>query len=209
VHRPRLGVAIADVNPADAEVYGLPSVSGVEVTAVTPGMPADRAGLQLGDVILRINDQPVNTVPDLQSRVARFQPGDRVTVGFVRYGKAMSTTVELGEFEATRVATPAEQPTSANPLGFTVTNLPARLRRDNMRGENIPVVDHIDQVGPAAGSGLLPGHIIRRFNGTEIRSIRDLQRAANGIRRGQVVSLIVVDVRDSAAVPSIVNYRVR
>src|SRR5690606_20587005 len=105
VHRPRLGVAIADVNAADAEVYDLPSVSGVEVTAVTPGTPADQAGIQLGDVILTINDEPVNTVPDLQSRVARFQPGDRVSVGFVRYGRSMTTSVELGEFEPAQVST--------------------------------------------------------------------------------------------------------
>ena len=209
VHRPRLGVAIADVNAADAEVYGLPSVSGVEVTAVTPGTPADRAGIQLGDVILKINDETVNTVPDLQSRVARFQPGDRVTVGFVRYGRAMTTTVELGEFAAQRVATPSADPrTSSNPLGFTVTPVPPRLRRGDM-GANAPVVTNIDQLGPAAGSGLGEGHVILRFNGREIGSIRDLERAAAGVKSGQVVSLIVVDIRDPEALPTIVNYRVQ
>jgi serine protease Do len=210
VHRPRLGVAIADVNAADAEVYGLPRVSGVEVTTVTPGMPADRAGIQLGDVILRINDEPVNTVPDLQSRVARFQPGDRVHVGFVRYGQSMTTTVELGEFEPARVATPAaEARTSGNPLGFRVTPIPGRLRTPAYRNDDGPMVADLDQLGPAAGSGLRVGHVIRRFNGREIGSIRDLERAAANLRSGQVVSLIVVDLRDPEGLPSIVNYRVQ
>jgi serine protease Do len=208
VHRPRLGVAIADVNAADAEVYDLPSVSGVEVTTVTPGMPADRAGLQLGDVILTINDEPVNTVPDLQSRIARFQPGDRVSVGFVRYGKAMTTTVALGEFEAPRVASPTAEPrANRNPLGFTVTPIPGRLRTESYRAEEGPMVADLDQLGPAAGSGLRPGHVIRRFNGREIRNIRDLERAAGAVKSGEVVSLIVVDIRDPEALPAIVNYR--
>ena len=210
VHRPRLGVAITDVNAADAEVYGLPSVSGVEVTGVTPGTPADRAGLELGDVILVINDQPVNTVPDLQSRVARFQPGDRVNVEFVRYGKAMATTVELGEFEAAAVATPLEPPASdGNRLGFTVSTLPPGMQTASMRGSDIPVVARVDPLGPAAGSGLGRGHVIRRFNGTEIRTVRDLDRAAGNVQSGQVVSLIVVNAGDPDAIPTIVNYRVR
>src|SRR5690606_25932108 len=207
VHRPRLGVAISDVNAADAEVYDLPGVSGVEIVSVTPGLPADRAGLQLGDVVLRINDEPVNTVPDLQARIARFQPGDRVNIGFIRYGRAMTTTVELGEFEAVRVATPpVEAPPQGNVLGFTVSRIPPRLRNAALDND-APMVANIDRLGPADGSGLVPGHVIRRFNGREINTIRDLERAASATKRGDVVSLIVVEVSDPQVQPTIVNYR--
>jgi serine protease Do len=210
VHRPRLGVVIDNVSSADAEVYGLSSIAGVEVTSVTPGEPADRAGLQLGDVILSINDEPVNSVPELQARVARFQPGDRVRVGFVRYGRSMTATVQLGEFErpepAARVQPP---PASSNPLGFSVAPLPSNLRTGALRGDDIPVVTSVDRLGPAEGSGLGRGHVIRRFNGREIRSIRDLERAAASVRSGQVVSLIVVNAMDPDALPTIVNYRIR
>jgi serine protease Do len=210
VHRPRLGVVIADVNAADAEVYSLPSVTGVEVTAVTPGFPADKAGLQLGDVILTVDDNPVNTVPDLQSRVARLQPGDRVSVGYIRYGKAMTTTVVLGEFDPVQVATPVAQPRpDSNPLGFSVTTVPAGMRTAAFRGNDVPIVSRVDPLGPAAGSGLGRGHVIRRFNGTEIRTVRDLERAAGSVRSGQVVSLIVVDAEDPEGVPTIVNYRLQ
>jgi serine protease Do len=210
VHRPRLGVQIAAVSAADAEVYSLPSVAGVEVIAVTPGTPADRAGLQLGDVVLTINDEPVNTVPELQSRVARFAPGDRIQLGFVRYGKAMTTTVELGEFERAEVQAPVEEPPrSANPLGFTVTALPPSMRTGALRGNDIPVVTSVERIGPAAGSGLERGHVITRFNGRDVRTIRDLERAAASVRSGQVVSLIVVAAGDEDAVPIIVNYRIQ
>jgi S1-C subfamily serine protease len=69
------------------------------------------------------------------------------------------------------------------------------------------MVADLDQLGPAAGSGLRPGHVIRRFNGREIRNIRDLERAAGAVKSGEVVSLIVVDIRDPEALPAIVNYR--
>lgn len=210
VHRPRLGVQIQDVNAADAEVYSLPSVSGVEVIAVTPGTPADRAGLQLGDVIMSIDGEAVSTVPELQSRVALFQPGDKVRVGFVRYGRALTTTVELGEFERQQASAPVEQPPrSGSPLGFAVAPLPPAMQTRSLQGDNIPVVSSIDRLGPAATSGLARGHVIRRFNGRDIRTIRDLERAAAGVSKGDVVSLIVVAAGDADATPMIINYRVQ
>src|SRR5688572_3323720 len=143
VHRPRLGISIQDVTAADAEVYGLSEIKGVEVVSVTPGEAAHRAGLQLGDVITTIDGSAVNTLTDLQSRVALFQPGDRIQVGFVRQGKLMQAAVQLGEFAA------AENPNAqrerpqpnANPLGFTVTALPVSVaRRLRLQGADIPVV---------------------------------------------------------------------
>jgi serine protease Do len=212
VHRPRLGISIQDVSAADAEVYGLSSITGVEVTSVTPGEAADRAGLQLGDVITTIDGTVVNTLTELQSRVALFQPRDKIRVGFVRYGKPMQAMVELGEFApAPNRDAQRERPhRDANPLGFTVAALPANVaRRAGLKGENIPVVTDVDELGTAAGSGLDRGHVIRRFNNREIRDIRDLERAAASIRRGDVVSLIVLDARQSDPIPTIVNYRVQ
>ena len=208
-HRPRLGVQIDDVTAADAEVYKLSSVSGVEVTAVTRGTPADRAGMQLGDVILSLNDQPVNTVAELQARVAQFNPGDRVEVGFIRYGRQQQATVQLGEFEVARQEeAPRQQRRDDNPLGFRVSVLPSALaERAGIRGENVPVVTTVDPVGPAANSGLGRGDVIRKFNGRDIRTVRDLERAAAGVRAGEVVSLVVVRLRDPELTPTIVNFR--
>jgi serine protease Do len=209
VHRPRLGVSIEDVNAADAEVYSLPAVTGAEITSVAPGTPADAAGLRLGDVILALNNEPIHTVADLQARVARFNPGDRVKVGFIRYGDSMETTVQLGEFEAARTERPRErQQRERNPLGFNVSALPPQIAAQlGIRGENIPVVSRVDPLSAAGRTRLRSGQVIRQFNGREIRTIRDLERAASGIRTGDVVSLIVLDARASDPVPTIINYR--
>jgi serine protease Do len=212
VHRPRLGISIQDVTAADAEVYGLSTIRGVEVTSVTPGEAAHRAGLQLGDVITTIDGAAVNTLTELQSRVALFQPGDRIQVGFLRQNKPLQAVVQLGQFAAAQVdMQQRERPQrNANPLGFTVTVLPVSIaRRLRLQGDEIPVVTEVDELSPAASSGLSRGHIIRRFNNREIRSIRDLERAAATVRPGDVVSLIYLNARQAEPVPTIANYRIQ
>jgi serine protease Do len=209
VHRPRLGISIEDVNAADAEVYKLPAVTGAEVTSVSPGTPADAAGLQLGDVIVAINDDPIHTVSDLQARVARYNPGDRVQVGFIRYGASMETSVQLGEFEVAREEQPRErQQRERNLLGFNVAALPPQMVSQlGLRGDNIPVVSRVDPLSAAGRTRLRRGQIIRQFNGSEIRNIRDLERAASSIRTGDIVSLIVLDAGAPEPLPTIINYR--
>jgi serine protease Do len=209
VHRPRLGISIEDVNAADAEVYKLPAVTGAEVTSVTPGTPADAAGLQLGDVIVAINDDPIHTVSDLQARVALYSPGDRVQVSFIRYGDSMETTVQLGEFDVAREERPRErQQRDRNPLGFNVAALPPQNASQlGLRGDNIPVVSRIDPLGAAGRTRLSRGQVIRQLNGREIRSIRDLERAAASISSGDVVSLVVLDTNTAEPLPTIINYR--
>ncbi|MCI0435950.1 MAG: trypsin-like peptidase domain-containing protein, partial [Gemmatimonadetes bacterium] len=94
-HRPRLGVGVADVDPVDAEVYKLPSVSGAEITQVTPGLPAARAGIQLGDVVVAIRGKPVASSGELMEELALAEPGQRVSLGVMRYGKKLDIMVEL------------------------------------------------------------------------------------------------------------------
>jgi serine protease Do len=209
VHRPRLGVTIEDVNAADAEVYRLPAVTGAEVVSIAPGTPADQAGLRIGDVIVGIGDEAIHTVSDLQARVARFNPGDRIAVAFIRYGTSMEATVQLGEFEAAREQRPRERAQrERNPLGFNVSALPQQMATQlGIRGESVPVVSRVDQLSAAFRAGIRSGQVIRHFNGREIRSIRELERAAAGVRAGEVVSLVVVDARVQNALPRIVNYR--
>jgi len=209
VRRPRLGVSIQDVNAADAELYRLPSVTGVEVTSVTPGAAADRAGLQLGDVLLRINDRDVHSVADLQARVALFQPGDRINVQYIRYGRQLEAEVALGEFDVdpNSIARPERPPRSGNPLGFTIGELPAQIASRIRVNAGAPFVSGIDPFGPARDSGLQPGHVIRSFNGREIRTTRDVERAAAAIQPGQIVSLVVLFARTPNPQPTIVNFR--
>jgi serine protease Do len=213
VHRPRLGVGIADVNAADAAVYKLPAVTGVEITSIPPNEPAARAGMRIGDVVITIDGNPVSSVSELQTRVAALQPNREVKVGFIRYGKPMQTTVRLGSFPESRRATEPRLAVERNAsiIGFQVTALPAQLAQRVGVNANTPVVSNVDPfgpAGPAADVGLHVGDVIRKLNGHDINTISDLRRATGSLRAGDLVSLVVIRLRDQPPTPTMVNYRI-
>ena len=96
VRRPYLGVNLDAVDQVDAQAYSLPSPAGAEVVRIEERSPADRAGLELGDVIVGVGDQRVRTVSELQARLARLDPGSTVPLRVIRYGRELSANVELG-----------------------------------------------------------------------------------------------------------------
>lgn len=100
VTRGYLGVQSQTLSADDAEAFGLPrDTKGVTVTDVTPGSAAEKAGLQLGDVILRINDKPVTTLRDLRMFIVQAAPGSQVKLKISRDGKERSLDVTLGKLD--------------------------------------------------------------------------------------------------------------
>jgi serine protease DegQ len=97
VRRAYIGVDVRQVTPELAEALGLGVEEGVALERVTPGTGADEAGLEGGDVVVEIEGQPTPAVEDLYSRLRDFQPGDTITVDFVRDGERASVEVTLGE----------------------------------------------------------------------------------------------------------------
>lgn len=95
--RAYLGITSTTVTPALAAAYGLPVSRGVLVIDVESGGPAERAGLQSGDIIVRVDDRSVETTQDLQAVLDRYKPGDSVTLTVNRNGRERSVTVTLGE----------------------------------------------------------------------------------------------------------------
>jgi serine protease Do len=100
VRRAFLGVGYRDLLPEIAQQYNLPVREGVIVTAVARDTPAQRAGLELGDIITRIDDAPITTSGDLVRVLRSRKPGDSVTLHFVRVGTPAgerTARVQLGE----------------------------------------------------------------------------------------------------------------
>lgn len=210
VHRPRLGVQIMPVTAVDAEVYGLDRITGAEVVAVTEGTPAAEAGIRPGDVVIAVDDTPVRNVSELQAVVARHDPGQRVTLTLVRYSERLEVPVELGEFEL-----PAEPrrvrnagPPDDELLGFSVAPLTPRLadRLDMEAADGAVVIEDVGRLHPAVPQGLRPGQVILRINGEQIGSVEDVERIAESLEPGDVVSLLV---RDPERGDVIINYRTR
>ncbi|HEX5521572.1 MAG TPA: PDZ domain-containing protein, partial [Longimicrobiaceae bacterium] len=190
-HRPKLGIAIADVQPADVEVFRLSDARGSVVQQLPDG-PAKDAGVQLGDVIVAVNGQPISDTGDLMERVARMQPGQDVALDLVRYGKRERVKVKLGAFEAERTAAnrAEEKPADAVArLGFQAVQMtPDAARRAGLSYSDGVVITAVDPMGPAPQS--LRGVRIEQFNGRAVKTVEDLRSAAAAVKAGSAVSII-------------------
>ena len=211
VHRPRLGVTVQDVTEADAEVYGLPSIGGAEIASISPGLPADRAGLRMGDVVTRVDGVPVHGVTDFQLTLASHRPGETVELELIRFGTPLRRSVRLDQFEpgqALRV--PAPEPASGSGLlGFMAEPLPrAILDAAGVPGEARLWIASVDPFGPARET-VPAGVALISLNGQAVRSVSDLERIAASIQPGQAISVVVADPRLDRPAPTIYNYRVR
>jgi len=209
VHRPQLGVNIDDVDAADAEVYGLSSIAGVEVVSVLDNAPASNAGMRMGDVIVEVAGEAVRTAAELQARVARLQPNETVAVRLVRFGEPLELEVRLGAFEP--AALPDRRPpaarTAADLLGFRVAALPEEAAATAPVDGPRVWIREVDRFGPA-GQKLGSNAILLRLNGTEVRTVAEVQRFADDLEAGDVVSAIVlVPQPDRSWRQQIVNYR--
>ena len=209
VRRPQLGVNIQSVTEADAEVYGLPEIRGAEVVVVTPDSPAQKAGVRIGDVILELDGKSIQDGTDLTTSLAQHQPGETVRLTVWRDGKRQDLAVELGQFalDEEQAEQRAEPHEVEQALGFRVEPLTEELARelelDRTRGV---VVANVAPTSPAAGAGVRPGMIVLAINGQEVATVRDVERIAREVQRGQVVSMRV----EAAEIGElIINYRVR
>jgi S1-C subfamily serine protease len=95
VDHPYIGVSYRDITAALANAYNLPSKTGAIVLRVTPGSPADQAGLREGDIILKINDDQLDEDHSLVQTLLKYKVGDQVTLTVLRDGKTITVTLTL------------------------------------------------------------------------------------------------------------------
>jgi len=212
VHRPMMGVEIRDVSNADAEVFGLPSPDGAVVASETRGAARD-AGLQMGDVVVALDGQPVRNRGDLMEAVMRKEPGDALKVDYVRYGSRRTATLRLTQMDvrpaartdgAARDAGDSDDATDR--VGFAVTQITPQIAQQlGAPGAQGVVVTGVDPMGPAAQQ-LGRGVIIERFNGQPVSTVAGLRQQIQALRPGQVVS---ITARFNDGSHTIVNFRAR
>jgi len=210
VRRPKLGVMIADVTPADVEVFKLKKPTGAAVKEVERGGPADKAGIQLGDVIVGVDGKEVRSSGELMELLARSNPDRNVDIDLIRYGKEMRVSVKLGAFEPAVKATrrvASERESGLARLGFDAADLtPALARRFRLEQTKGVIITQVTEGSPAAQAGVAPGMIIERANGKEIGKLSDLEAVANSVSAGQAVSLVVRTPDDRQIM---INFRTR
>ena len=186
VTRGKLGVVIQNVNQALADSFGLPQPEGALVSSVEKGGPAERAGLQAGDVILKLNGTPVNTSEELPAEVADLTPGASVKLEVWRQHGSREVEVKLGQMEDARTAANTDQPHAGGKLGLAVRPLTSdEQHQANTHGGLL--VEKAS--GPAADAGLQPGDIVLSANGAKVSSAEDLRGAVDK-SKGHIALLV-------------------
>lgn len=197
VSRGRIGVVIQEVTKDLAESFGLSKAQGAAVNAVEPGGPADKAGMETGDVILKFDGTSLAQSSDLPRLVASVRPGTRVAVQVWRKGSVRDLSVVVGESVETPAVARAAKPSkpaerAANRLGLVVADLTAEQKRDGKLASGVLVED---VRGNGARSELRPGDVIlalvSRGTQTELKSVEQFNRLLSQIDASAGVTLLV------------------
>jgi serine protease Do len=188
VTRGQLGVRIQPMTKELAQSFRLKEPNGALIASVEPGSPADKAGLQPGDVVLAYNGQPLEDANKLPRLVAATKPGQSATLRIWRDGKAEDVNFTAAELVAdAKPAKPAaEKPTKPNRLGLVVSELPAAQRKALGIDYGL-VVESAD----ASRSPLRPGDVIVGVGRETIKSLEDFDRLIAEHKQGDTVALLV------------------
>jgi serine protease Do len=186
VTRGRLGVSIQEVTQQLADSFGLKKVQGALVAEVEKGSPAERAGVEPGDVITRYNDRDINRSADLPAMVAETTPGASAKLEVLRKGSPKTLTVTIGEQKDKAIAKLGDSDDEQGRLGLAVR--PLAKEEQHQAGVNGGLLVE-DVAGPAANSGIRPGDIVLSINGTPVQSGEQLRSLAT--KAGKHVALLV------------------
>jgi serine protease Do len=194
-----LGISMNDVTPENAHFFNLQEAEGAIVAQVTPDSPADKGGLQTGDVIVRVNETKVVNGSTLQVAVSEMGPGTKITLGVLRNGKPETLNLTVGQFhgntEAASNDSDDEQGGSAKTgkLGLAVGNLTADSRQQIHAPESIHgvVVQNVRPGSPADDAGLQPGDVIIEVNRKPASSASQFSDAVHQNQDGKDLLLLV------------------
>jgi serine protease Do len=193
VVRGYLGVYIQDVTPEVARAFGLEQAGGALVGDVSPNTPASRAGLKKGDVILKLNGEPVDSRNQLTLRVSQTPPETPVKLTIWRDGKMQDMTIKLGELPEKSAKEEGEEAKGNTALeGVNVENVtPDIAQQLNLpTGTQGVVVTDVDPSSPAATTGLSRGDVIQEVNHKPVHNVEEYNQAISSSGKKPVLLLV-------------------
>ncbi|HEX2139578.1 MAG TPA: DegQ family serine endoprotease [Woeseiaceae bacterium] len=177
VRRGLLGVTIATIDQETAEALGAEVDYGALVSNVQPSSAAEKAGLQVDDIIVEVDDERIDDSRDLANAIGLKGPGDEVRIEYLRNGERRTTTAELGELTLTQ--------SSGSDIHAGLTGA---LFATMSEGDGGVEVTDVEPRSPAAQRGLRPGDLIIAVNRVRVRNVEDLQEVAT---RSDILFLLV------------------
>jgi len=200
VTRGYLGITIRDVEarPGTREAFNLPSDDGAVVEQVVDGQPAEKAGVQRGDVIVQVDQKRVQKTRDLIDYVSDQPPGTNVNLVVYRNGQRKNLTARTAERPLIGAEEDAENDNRSpspvrNKLGMSVQELSAENRQSYSvaEGTNGVIVTNVKSVSPAAEAGIAEGDVISEVAGQRVRSLGDFKDAIDRAKSGQYLRMYV------------------
>ncbi|MBB3176534.1 DegQ family serine endoprotease [Variovorax sp. Sphag1AA] len=193
----RLGVAVQEVNQTFADSFKLDKPEGALVSNVEKGSPADQAGLRSGDVIRKVDGDPIVASGDLPALIGQKKPGSKVTLEVWRQGSREELTAKLGDAaEKTATVAKNEDGASQGKLGLALRPLqPEEAREASVDGGLLIV----NVGGPAAIAGVQTGDVLLAINGTPAKNIEQVREVV--AKSDKSVALLIQRDGDKIFVP--------
>jgi serine protease Do len=195
VSRGRIGVQIGDVSKEVAESLSLPKAEGALVARVEPGSPAEKAGIEAGDIITKFNGVAILASADLRRVTGATKPGTRISVTVWRKGATRDLSVVLAEMDADKSTKKESKKQSgkaeqaSNSLGLTVSDLTGEQKKE-LKVEHGVVVDSVD--GVAQRAGIRSGDVIERLRDTDITDVKQFNALVAKLDTKKAVALLVL-----------------
>lgn len=183
VRRGLLGVSISDFSAETGKAFGVDAKAGALVQEIVSGSAAEKAGVQVGDVIVAIDGEAVTSAASLRTMVGVKRSGDSVKIDVLRDGKRRTMTAKLDERES-----PEQLGAQQIHPGLAGADLANYEGGASFNGPAV-VVTAVDPESPAASRGLRPNDIIIAVNRTRVRNVKELQEVS------KQQSLLILSVR--------------
>jgi len=193
----RLGVAVQEVNQAFADSFKLDKPEGALVSNIEKGGPGDKAGLKAGDVIRKVDGQPIVSSGDLPAVIGQQTPGKKVTLEVWRQGERQELSARLGDASDKPVqVAKADSAVGQGKLGLALRPLQPQEKREAAI-ENGLLVE--DVAGPSAIAGVQAGDVLLAINGTPAKSLEQVREVV--AKADKSVALLIQRGEDKIFVP--------
>ncbi len=192
VSRGWLGVQIQDVNRQLAESFGMDRPHGALVAKVIPGGPAEKAGIQIGDIIVEFDGHVIETSGELPPIVGMSAIDKQAHLKIIRQGDKEDLTVKVGLLpaQATQIASGAMPETAVNRLGLAVTDLTDEQRQQLQVEKNGVLVQKVGK-GIAQDAGIQPGDVILRVQNTPVKDVADFNKTVAKLPVEKSIAMLI------------------
>ena len=204
ITRGRIGVVIQPVTKELADGFGLPKPQGALVNSVEKGGPAEKAGIEAGDVILRFDGKPISASEDLPRIVGGTKPGSKVTAQIWRNKASRDVQVTVTELQddarSARGGGRGQKPPAAAPTvyGMNLSDL-TDVQRKELKVEGGVFVGEVQ--GAAARAGMRKGDVILAVNNQDVKTVDQFNQLMGQFEKGRIVALLVRRGTNSLYVP--------